>query len=144
MRARLQAYQTGGKPGLRTCKRKGETAQSSTSGRTHRLVTLPAGQRGKGKWPWTQQDANNRRMASWASCLAVCLTTASFWELVKREHRLGLDVDTATSLRGGPVVERRPWAVRWRESALCMSCIHMRRGGSRQMGTAGSVVFAAI
>ena len=67
MRAGLQAYQTGGRPGLRTCKRKGETAQSSTGGRTHRLVTSPAGQRGKGKWPWTQRDANHRRMALWVS-----------------------------------------------------------------------------
>ena len=69
MRAGLQAYQTGGRPGLRTCKRKGETAQSSTGGRTHRLVTSPAGQRGKGIRLCTQRNANNRR-AWWASCVS--------------------------------------------------------------------------
>jgi hypothetical protein len=70
MRAGLHACQTGGRPGLRTCKRKGETAQSSTGGRTHRLVTSPAGVRGKGKrQSCTQRDANNRR-ASWASCVS--------------------------------------------------------------------------
>jgi hypothetical protein len=110
MRTRLQAYQTGGRPGLRTCKRKGETAQSSTSGRTHRLVTLPAGQRGKGKRLWGCSEMPT--IGGWRREQAVCLTTASFWELVKREHQLGLDVDTATSARNA-----QGWAC-GREEAL--------------------------
>ena len=42
-------------------------------------------------------------IGGWRREQAVCLTTAtvaSFWELVKRERRLGLDVDTATSAQG--------------------------------------------
>lgn len=39
-------------------------------------------------------------IGGWRRGQAVCLTTASFWELVKRERRLGLDVDTATGIQG--------------------------------------------
>ena len=82
-----------------------------------------------------QRDANNRR-ASWACCVS---HSGRLLELVERERRLGLDEDTA-SAQGWACGSRR--AVRWRESASRMSCIVRSEGGSRQMGTAGFVMFA--
>lgn len=111
MRAGLQAYQLEGRPRARACKREGETAQSSTGGRTHRFVTSlqGRGKRANGYGCGSMPTIGGRR---------VCLTAAGLPKLVKRERRLGLDKDTAST---------QGWAcgrgaVRWRESALRMSC----------------------
>lgn len=110
-------------------KQEGDRASGHARGRVRQRRAAQVGERivSSHRLQGKEEKANGRgrsEMPTIGGWRCGCLTTASFWELVKRERRLGLDVDRPPALRGGPVVERRPWAVRWRESALCMSCIH--------------------
>lgn len=105
MRARLQAYQTEGGTALRARKRNGKTAQSSRQGRTHRLVTSLQGGEERANGLCTRRHANNRRRSDVSH-------SSSTAELVKRERRPGLDVDTAAA----PGAQGW-WACGWRACA---------------------------